>query len=163
VTSAITFLQDPNVVGSSVENKISFLRSKNLTQEEIDASFARSGQAVGGTVAPVPSPAAGAPPAYYPPPQHYPPQSPYGAWPQAPPQEPPRRDWRDLFIMATVVGGVSYGLYSITKVCKQNLLESGDVKSSTNNSWRIEIHISPCSATDTRKTRARQGYRRRAV
>lgn len=28
----------------------------------------------------------------------------------------PRRDWRDWFIMATVMGGVSYGLYFVTKV-----------------------------------------------
>ncbi|KAH7027873.1 peroxisomal membrane anchor protein conserved region-domain-containing protein [Microdochium trichocladiopsis] len=114
VASAITFLQDPNVVGSSVENKISFLRSKNLTQDEIDASFARSGQSVGAPPMPSPQAVGPAQPAYYPPPQ-YPPQQPYGAWPQAPPPEPPRRDWRDLFIMATVVGGVSYGLYAITK------------------------------------------------
>lgn len=111
VASAVTFLQDPNVAGSSVDNKISFLRSKNLTQDEIDAAFARSGQVVG---APAPSQAVAQP--YYPPPQYPPQQQPYGSWPQAPPPEPPRRDWRDLFIMATVVGGVSYGLYSITKV-----------------------------------------------
>ncbi|KAJ1327960.1 peroxin-14 [Microdochium nivale] len=109
VASAVSFLQDPNVAGSSVDNKISFLRSKNLTQDEIDAAFARSGQVVG---APAPSHAVAQP--YYPPPQ-YQQQQPYGSWPQAPPLEPPRRDWRDLFIMATVVGGVSYGLYSITK------------------------------------------------
>jgi hypothetical protein len=28
----------------------------------------------------------------------------------------PRRDWRDWFIMATVVGGVSYGLFTVAKV-----------------------------------------------
>lgn len=30
---------------------------------------------------------------------------------------PPKRDWRDWFIMATVMGGVSYGLYFVAKVC----------------------------------------------
>lgn len=30
---------------------------------------------------------------------------------------PPKRDWRDWFIMATVMGGVGYGLYFVTKVC----------------------------------------------
>lgn len=113
VASAVTFLQDPNVVTSTIENKVSFLRSKNLTQEEIDASFARAGQSA---PAPVPSQAVGPvaqPQPYYP--QQYQPQAPYG-W-QAPPPEPPKRDWRDLFIMATVVGGVGYGLYAITKVC----------------------------------------------
>jgi hypothetical protein len=28
----------------------------------------------------------------------------------------PRRDWRDWFIMATVVGGVGFGLYVTAKV-----------------------------------------------
>ncbi|KAK7403508.1 peroxisomal membrane protein pex14 [Neonectria punicea] len=110
VASAAQFLQDPSVASSSVENRISFLRTKNLTQEEIDAAMSRSG----GTAPPAPSapyPAAApsgppVPQQYYQPP--YPPQ----AW-QPPP--PPRRDWRDWFIMATVVSGVSYGLYSLGK------------------------------------------------
>lgn len=29
---------------------------------------------------------------------------------------PPKRDWRDWFIMATVVGGVGYGMYFVAKV-----------------------------------------------
>ncbi|RYP78668.1 hypothetical protein DL771_000335 [Monosporascus sp. 5C6A] len=112
VASAVAFLQDPNVASSPVESQLSFLRSKNLTQEEIDAAYARAG-----SVSP-------------PPPQQvvqqqqqqqqqqpyygqYPPQ-PYG-W-QPPPPEPPKRDWRDWFIMATVMGGVGYGLYFLTKV-----------------------------------------------
>lgn len=28
----------------------------------------------------------------------------------------PKRDWRDWFIMATVMGGVGYGLYFTAKV-----------------------------------------------
>lgn len=45
--------------------------------------------------------------------QPYAPQ--HAAW--QPPPPPPKRDWRDWFIMATVVGGVSYGVYELTKVC----------------------------------------------
>ncbi|RGP75641.1 hypothetical protein FLONG3_5618 [Fusarium longipes] len=109
VTSAIQFLQDPSVASSSVESRISFLRSKNLTQEEIDVALSRTGgSAPSAPVAPFPSAPAGPPPGqqYYPPyPQH--------AW--QPPPPPPRRDWRDWFIMATVVGGVSYGLYELGK------------------------------------------------
>ncbi|KAI0011511.1 peroxisomal membrane anchor protein conserved region-domain-containing protein [Xylariaceae sp. FL0662B] len=109
VTSAVSFLQDPNVVSSPIENKLSFLRSKNLSQEEIDAAFARTGIS--------PAPAATSQPASGPIQQQpyqgqYQPQ-PYG-W-QPPPPEPPKRDWRDWFIMATVVGGVGYGLYFMTK------------------------------------------------
>ncbi|KAI1472827.1 peroxisomal membrane anchor protein conserved region-domain-containing protein [Daldinia caldariorum] len=113
VASAVSFLQDPNVVSSPLENKLSFLRSKNLTQEEIDIAFARAGL----PTAPVPASSPTSPPPSAPvqQPQPYYGQyqtQPYG-W-QAPP-EVPKRDWRDWFIMATVVGGVSYGLYTVSK------------------------------------------------
>lgn len=111
VASAAQFLQDPSVATSSVENKISFLRTKNLTQEEIDAAIARAGGG-SGAVAPR-APYAGAPQG---PPQG-PPQQYYQSYPQYAWQPPAstQRDWRDWFIMATVVGGVSYGLYSLGK------------------------------------------------
>ncbi|KAL7807227.1 peroxisomal membrane anchor protein conserved region domain-containing protein [Trichoderma gracile] len=111
VASAAQFLQDPSVAASSIENKISFLRTKNLTQEEIDAALARAGGS--GAVAPR-APYAAAPPG---PPQG-PPQQYYQPYPQyawQPPAATPKRDWRDWFIMATVVGGVSYGLFSLGK------------------------------------------------
>lgn len=112
ITSAVTFLQDPSVAASPVEKRIEFLRSKNLTQEEIDIALAQaSGEG--------PPSSPGQP--YYPPQQYqrpppgygYPPA--YSQWPQQPPPEPPRRDWRDYFIMATVVGGASYGLYALAQ------------------------------------------------
>ncbi|PTB67189.1 hypothetical protein BBK36DRAFT_1095752, partial [Trichoderma citrinoviride] len=108
VASAVTVLQDPSVAASSIENKISFLRTKNLTQEEIDAALARAG-----AVAPR-APYAPAPqgPPQGPPQQYYQPYPQY-AW--QPPAATPKRDWRDWFIMATVVGGVSYGLFSLGK------------------------------------------------
>ncbi|KAJ6437868.1 GTPase binding protein Rid1 [Purpureocillium lavendulum] len=108
VASAAQFLQDPSVSSSTVENKISFLRTKNLTQEEIDAALARAGGH-----APPPGPPAqyGGPPSG--PPQPYYQQYPQYAW--QPPPATPRRDWRDWFIMATVVSGVGYGLYSLGK------------------------------------------------
>ncbi|KAI1416577.1 peroxisomal membrane anchor protein conserved region-domain-containing protein [Hypoxylon sp. FL1857] len=109
VASAVAFLQDPNVASSPTENKLSFLRSKNLTQEEIDAAFARSGSPTNSYPSPSPSPRSSAPVQQ----QQYYQTQPYG-W-QAPPPEPPKRDWRDWFIMATVMGGVGYGLYFISK------------------------------------------------
>ena len=42
-----------------------------------------------------------------------------------PQPQPPRRDWRDWFIMATVVTGVGYSLYSLGKVTS-NLLSRQD-------------------------------------
>ncbi|KAI1662140.1 peroxisomal membrane anchor protein conserved region-domain-containing protein [Daldinia decipiens] len=118
VASAVNFLQDPNVISSPIENKLSFLRSKNLTQEEIDIAFARSGSSIvpvpassSPSPSPSPSPAPPVPAQNQPYYGQYQTQ-PYG-W-QAPP-EVPKRDWRDWFIMATVVGGVSYGLYTVSK------------------------------------------------
>jgi len=116
VNSAVSFLRDPSVASSPLDKRIAFLQSKNLTQEEIDLSLARAGDE---------TPAATQPPSapYYPPPQqqgmyrqpagnyNY---SQYGNW-QAPPPELPKRDWRDWFIMATVVGGASYGLWVLTQ------------------------------------------------
>ncbi|RQM06131.1 hypothetical protein DH86_00003375, partial [Scytalidium sp. 3C] len=107
-------LQDPSVSSSPIENRIAFLQSKNLTQEEIDTALARAG----GEAAPA---SASAPPANY---SNYAPQQQvgrppaYGGYPpwgyQQPP-EVPKRDWRDWFIMATVTGGIGYGLYFLAK------------------------------------------------
>ncbi|CAK3820323.1 Peroxisomal membrane PER10 [Lecanosticta acicola] len=112
IEGAVSFLQDPSVASAPLEQRIAFLRSKNLTQEEIDASLVRVGQGSASTNSEPP-------PVQYrqPPPQYngYQ-QGQYGypsQW-QAPP-EPPRRDWRDYFIAATVMGGVGYGLYWTAK------------------------------------------------
>lgn len=113
----LAVLQDPSVAASPVESRIAFLQSKNLTQEEVDAALARAGGESS------PSPAASY--SNYAPQQQQVARQPapnYGGgyqqypWqPQAPP-ELPKRDWRDWFIMATVMGGVSYGLYTVAKV-----------------------------------------------
>ncbi|KAK0117747.1 peroxisomal membrane protein pex14 [Cadophora gregata] len=111
VASAVTFLQDPSVAGSPIENRIAFLQSKNLTQEEIDIALARAG----GESAPANY-------SNYAPQQQQvirQPQPGYGGYQQPPWQQPPpeipKRDWRDWFIMATVMGGVGYGLYFVAK------------------------------------------------
>ncbi|PIA97965.1 Peroxisomal membrane protein PER10 [Cercospora beticola] len=112
VEGAISFLQDPSVASAPLEQRVAFLRSKNLTQEEIDTSLARVGQSP-------PPGTASQPPAQYRQPQYnnynggYA-QQPYGGW-QQPPPEPPRRDWRDYFIAATVASGIGYGLYWTAK------------------------------------------------
>ncbi|KAF1920934.1 peroxisomal membrane anchor protein conserved region-domain-containing protein [Ampelomyces quisqualis] len=118
ITSAISFLQDPSVASAPLEKRIAFLQSKNLTQEEVDVSLARAAAEDPSQPAPPPPPTS-APPNYAynrPPPSApsygYPPQ---GYWQQPPPPEPPKRDWRDYFIMATVMGGVGYGLYFTAK------------------------------------------------
>ncbi|KAH7139050.1 peroxisomal membrane anchor protein [Dendryphion nanum] len=116
IVSAVSFLQDPSVAGAPVEKRIAFLQSKNLTQEEIDVALARAAEDAGH---PSPPPQS-SPPSNYsyrqppPGPQYggYPPQ---GYWQPPPPPEAPKRDWRDYFIMATVMGGVGYGLYFTAK------------------------------------------------
>ncbi|KAI5866225.1 peroxisomal membrane anchor protein conserved region-domain-containing protein [Durotheca rogersii] len=113
VASAISFLRDPNVASSPVENKITFLQSKNLTQEEIDAAFARTGTSTSVTASAASSQPTSSPAQQQPFYGQYQQPQPYG-W-QPPPPAPPKRDWRDWFIMATVMGGVGYGLYTITK------------------------------------------------
>lgn len=112
-------LQDPTVASAPVEQRIAFLQSKNLTQEEIDVSLAR----VGSEPAPSSTNISSQSPQNYPyqqapayrqgpPPQYGGYQN--GPW-QQPPPDLPRRDWRDWFIMATVVGGLGYGVYFVAK------------------------------------------------
>ncbi|KAJ5294008.1 hypothetical protein N7508_008829 [Penicillium antarcticum] len=121
IASAITFLQDPSVASSPIEKRVSFLQSKNLTQEEVDIALSRVGEdpsaAAAATAASSPAPNYSSQQVAYrqppPPPQGYG-YPPYNQW--QPPPEPPKRDWRDWFIMATVMGGVGYGLYFVTKV-----------------------------------------------
>ncbi|CAI6340319.1 unnamed protein product [Periconia digitata] len=117
ITSAVSFLQDPSVASASLEKRIAFLQSKNLTQEEIDVSLARASDDPShpSSIPPQSSPPANyaqRPPAPGPAYNGYPPP---GYWQQPPPPEPPKRDWRDYFIMATVMGGISYGLYFTAK------------------------------------------------
>ncbi|KAJ5158449.1 peroxisomal docking factor component [Penicillium coprophilum] len=119
IASAVTFLQDPSVASSPIEKRVSFLQSKNLTQEEVNIALSRVGEdpsaAAAATASASPAPSYSSQPVPYRQPQ--PPQGygypPYNQW--QPPPEPPKRDWRDWFIMATVVGGVGYGLYTVTK------------------------------------------------
>ncbi|KAK5169861.1 peroxisomal membrane protein pex14 [Saxophila tyrrhenica] len=113
IEGAVTFLQDPSVSSAPIEQKLSFLRSKNLTHEEIDASLARAGQ-------PPTASSTSAPPSTYQP-QYRQPQQQHGYqqqyppyWNQPPP-EPPHRDWRDWFIMATITAGVGSALWWTAK------------------------------------------------
>ncbi|KAK4893494.1 peroxisomal membrane protein pex14 [Elasticomyces elasticus] len=119
IEGAITFLQDPSVSSAPVEQKIAFLRSKNLTQDEIDTSLARIGQ-------PQAQQSSQPPPNYpqqqqqqYRAPHQYPQQQNQQGYnntsypPQwgPPPQPPLRRDWRDYFVAATLLTTLGYGIY----------------------------------------------------
>jgi len=103
----LTVLHDPSVATAPLEQRVAFLKSKNLTSEEIDIAIQRANSE---STAPNQS--------IY--------QQPYrsqaqnhgaytsGYW-NVPPPPLPRRDWRDWFIMATVVGGIGYGAYEVVK------------------------------------------------
>ncbi|KAJ5683321.1 hypothetical protein N7462_006486 [Penicillium macrosclerotiorum] len=121
ITSAVSFLQDPSVASSPIEKRVAFLQSKNLTQEEVDLALSRVGEdpaaaaAAAGTASSSQNYSSSQQVAYRPPSQAPPGYGypPYNQW--QPPPEPPKRDWRDWFIMATVMGGVGYGLYFVGK------------------------------------------------
>ncbi|OKL63249.1 hypothetical protein UA08_01599 [Talaromyces atroroseus] len=118
ISSAVTFLQDPSVATSPLEKQVAFLQSKNLTQEEIDIAIARAREETVQSTAATTNPPVGynqqQSPIYRPtPPRSGYGYAPYGQW--QPPPEVPRRDWRDWFIMATITGGVGYGLYVLAK------------------------------------------------
>ncbi|OXG12563.1 peroxin-14 [Cryptococcus neoformans Ze90-1] len=119
IQNAILFLNDPKTQNSSLTSRVQFLESKGLTEKEIEQAIREAGDA--GTAGVVgegeverervgPSSAYGRPPER---PRVPAPNYGYG-YTYAPP-EPPKRDWRDLFIMAMVSGGVVYGLTALTR------------------------------------------------
>ena len=122
-----------------MSQRVAFLQSKNLTAEEVEAALARAGEDPSSVHAALSSPSNASQYPGYPPSGTQQVMRPapltaggggYGAyqgpgagpyWQPAAPPELPRRDWRDWFIMATVVSGVSYGLFAVAKVCDSHL------------------------------------------
>ncbi|TXT15549.1 hypothetical protein VHUM_00052 [Vanrija humicola] len=109
VRNAVLFLNDPKVQSSSLTQRIEFLQGKGLSEPEIQqalheaANPSSSGASLSSPVAAPPAYARSTPaPAQYAQQQSYPP-------------EPPKRDWRDVFIMAVVSGGVVYGLAALAR------------------------------------------------
>ncbi|CAK9785612.1 hypothetical protein CC85DRAFT_272469 [Cutaneotrichosporon oleaginosum] len=112
ISNAVLFLNDPKVQSSPLTQRIEFLQNKGLNEAEIQQAL---NEAAGGSGSVAPAPAVTsapvAPPAYARP---APPQYGFGQMYAAPP-EPPKRDWRDIFIMAVVSGGVVYGLTALAR------------------------------------------------
>ncbi|ORY27994.1 peroxisomal membrane anchor protein conserved region-domain-containing protein [Naematelia encephala] len=94
IRNAVLFLNDPKVRSSNLTSRIQFLESKGLDEAEIQEALRLA--ASGSGLADVPTYANG-----------------YGH--QIVPPAPPRRDWRDLFIMAVISGGVVYGLTALAR------------------------------------------------
>lgn len=101
ISSAVTFLKDPNVVSSPLAKKVEFLESKGLNQVEIEEALKRANSDVASI--PQTAPASTAPVQV---------QAPIDYYNAAPPQLPDR-SWKDYFIMATATVGVTYGLYQV--------------------------------------------------
>lgn len=107
ITSAISFLRDPNVSTSPLNKKIEFLESKGLNQEEIEEALKRASGSASTSSTSVSSPSyshQAVPNMAHPPP-------PLDYYPLAP--LVPERTWKDYFIMATATAGISYGLYQV--------------------------------------------------
>lgn len=105
VQSAVAFLKDPQAATAPLAKRIEFLESKDMTPEEIEEALKRAGNggshsgSVSGTNGGG-SGVVGSVPASY-------------AFQSPPPL--PERDWKDVFIMATVTVGVGFGLYTVAK------------------------------------------------
>ncbi|KAL1413671.1 peroxisomal membrane protein pex14 [Vanrija albida] len=120
VRNAVLFLNDPKVQSSSLTQRIEFLQGKGLNESEIQQALHEAANPSSAPAASLSSPVA-APPAYarsaapgYQ--TQAQPYVPYGnVYAALPPPEPPKRDWRDVFIMAVVSGGVVYGLAALAR------------------------------------------------
>ena len=109
ISSAISFLSDPKVQSAPLAKKVSFLESKGMTSEEIEEAMARvNGKSTGASTSTTPPAVANGPPVAG------------GAVVThgAPPPVParPSYDWRDIFVAATLAGGISYGVWILAKV-----------------------------------------------
>lgn len=108
ISSAVSFLKDPNVASSPLSKKIEFLQSKGLNEQQIEEALKRANDSSSGSSASASPQVASL---LYSPQQNYvaqPPLDYYSASPQV-----PERNWKDYFIMATATAGVTYGLYQV--------------------------------------------------
>lgn len=115
IASAVIFLKDEKVASAPLNQKVEFLEEKKLTPDEIQEALKRANdssvsQTPSSEVKPsgsayVTGPVVNAPP----------PLPAYSHLSYAAPPQPPKRNWKDYFIMATVSVGVTYGLYQVAK------------------------------------------------
>jgi peroxin-14 len=118
VSSAVTFLRDPSTASAPLQKRIQFLQSKNLTQNEIDLALARAGNGQSSESFSNPNfhtPQQQQQQIYSSQPPQNGPYNPYMEWQTQRPPPLPKRDWRDWFIMATVVSGAGFGLYTLAE------------------------------------------------
>ncbi|WVQ63515.1 uncharacterized protein L199_001668 [Kwoniella botswanensis] len=108
IRNAVLFLNDPKVQSSSLTSRIQFLESKGLNESEIQQALSQASQSISSSTAYNDNGPER--------PRDPPPRYGYGySQGVMHPPEPPKRDWRDLFIMAVISGGVVYGLSVLAK------------------------------------------------
>ncbi|KAK1923138.1 peroxisomal membrane anchor protein conserved region-domain-containing protein [Papiliotrema laurentii] len=109
--NAVLFLLDPKVKESSLTSRITFLEGKGLTEPEIQEALKRA--AAGETGVKNPSPGGWEGRSY--PSARLGRDVAYGTGGPTGPPAFPQRDWRDVFIMAVISGGVVYGLTALAR------------------------------------------------
>lgn len=112
ISSAVSFLKDPNVQDSPLTKKVEFLESKGLNQQEIEEALKRvsnPGTSNSGAGSSDTSNSGTTNNTYQSSQQlnRIPPIDYYNA------PTIPERSWKDYFIMATTTVGVGYGLYQV--------------------------------------------------
>ncbi|RHZ77925.1 hypothetical protein Glove_168g237 [Diversispora epigaea] len=107
VQSAVNFLQNPQVQSSPLQKRIAFLESKGLTANEIEEAIKLSKGGGGGDVGNI-SVVGGVGGGQL---QQVP--ASMGNMRVAP--VPPKLDWRDFFVAAVLIGGISYAIIEIAK------------------------------------------------
>lgn len=109
ITSAVSFLNDPQVANAPLAKRIEFLESKELTSEEIEEALKRAKENPSAGTSSSSSSSSTAV-------RSVPPVSSVAGYSQyaEPPPVPPR-NWKDYFIMATVTAGIGYGIYEVAR------------------------------------------------
>ncbi|EDO17524.1 hypothetical protein Kpol_534p3 [Vanderwaltozyma polyspora DSM 70294] len=98
--SAVSFLNEPSVANAPLEKKIEFLKSKGLSEQEIEQALKVATDTPSQSVVVSKSePKIDRDEFVY----------------ESLPPPLPARDWRDYFIMATATAGLFYGVYEVTK------------------------------------------------
>ncbi|GMK59191.1 hypothetical protein CspeluHIS016_0702060 [Cutaneotrichosporon spelunceum] len=123
ISNAVLFLNDPKVQSSPLTQRIEFLQGKGLNESEIqqalnEASGSENGSGSNTSTASPSSVTVSSTSTVAPPPYARPggPSTSYGfSQTYAVQPDPPKRDWRDIFIMAVVSGGVVYGLTALAR------------------------------------------------
>lgn len=96
IHNAVLFLQDPKVQSSSLTSRIEFLEAKGLNQAEIEESLKRAKQQSASSATPYSGGGGSGWDTQT--------QTQGGGYTGAQRPEPPRRDWRDLFVSPADLG-----------------------------------------------------------